>query len=265
MLKKMGLGGHVVTMFHGYDVRAALAGRGDSLLPLVIGGDAALAICAYNRNALLTLGFPPERMVDLPVGIDPDRFLFRERGQVAGDLHIVMVARLVPEKGIALAIEALALLRDTAVRMTVVGDGPCREEMQALARRLEVAERIDWRGAGTPADVAAALAAGDIFLLSSEAEALPVCIMEAMASGLPVVATNVGGVREMIEDGRTGILVPPRDAGAIMTAVRRLQADPDLCRMLSGAGRALVEERFDQKALVRRLAGLYQRLKEGGA
>ena len=113
---------------------------------------------------------------------------------------------------------------------------------------------------GQRADVARLLGALDIFVLPSLREALPIAVMEAMAMGLPVVATRVGGIPEVVEDGMTGCLVPPGDEAALAAALGRLVADPALAARLGAAGRARVQAQFTVEQMVRRVEHLYDEL-----
>ena len=116
------------------------------------------------------------------------------------------------------------------------------------------------RLAGERDDVGELLAAADLFVLSSRSEGLPLSILEAMAAGLPVVASDVGGVPELVVDGETGLLVPPGDPHALAAAIDRLLDDPDLRRRLGAAGRLRVSEQFDLESTQRAHLDLYRTL-----
>jgi glycosyltransferase involved in cell wall biosynthesis len=157
-----------------------------------------------------------------------------------------------PKDGVTLA-RALRKLEPGAYRAAIVGDGPDRT---AVAAELGDAGEL----LGERDDVAEQLARADVFVLSSRSEGLPMAILEAMAAGLPVVATAVGGIPELVADGETGLLVPPGDADALAEALRRLVADPELRRRLGDAARTRVEERFSLAATRRAHVELYDRL-----
>jgi glycosyltransferase involved in cell wall biosynthesis len=166
---------------------------------------------------------------------------------------LLSVTRLkAPKDGRTLA-RALRRLEPGSYRAAIVGDGPDRE---AVAAELGDAGAL----LGERDDVAERLAQADVFVLSSRSEGLPLAILEAMAAGLPVVATAVGGIPELVADGETGLLVPPGDADALAGALRRLVADPGLRRRLGEAARARVEERFSLTAMRRAHLALYERL-----
>lgn len=157
----------------------------------------------------------------------------------AGRARLVFVGRLKYPKDAGTLVEAAALLEDRDFELVIVGDGPERPALEAAARD----DRI--RFAGARDDVPDLLAASAVFVLSSRSEGLPISVLEAMAAGLPVVASDVGGLREQVVHDETGLLVPPADARALADALARLVDDPALRRRLGDAGRARAEELFD--------------------
>jgi glycosyltransferase involved in cell wall biosynthesis len=170
--------------------------------------------------------------------------------------RLVTVGRLASPKDPLALIGALADV-GSPFRVLVVGDGPDRAGVEAAARRLGLDAAVEF--AGERRDVAALLAGADVFVLASRSEGAPLSILEAMAAGLPVVASNVGGVGELVVDGETGLLVPPRDPAALTEALERLLADPALRRRLGAAGRRRALERFDLEAFRRAHVELYER------
>jgi glycosyltransferase involved in cell wall biosynthesis len=219
-------------------------------------------------------------------GVDLERYkhqepcctLPEEYGFPAGTPLVGCVARLESEKGHATLIDAwpLVLEKVPEARLLIVGEGSRREELEEQARRLgmlgdEAAEvRAGTRGVppggrivftGRRDDVPAVTAAIDVAVLPSYREALGVAILEAMALGRAVVASNVGGIPEMIEDGRTGLLVPPHDHEALAAAIVRLLVDHPFADMLARAGHDLVHERFCVERMVRQIETIY----DGGA
>jgi glycosyltransferase involved in cell wall biosynthesis len=167
------------------------------------------------------------------------------------------VAVLRPQKGVEIMLGALPALLDERPDLVylVVGDGPDAGRLRALAAELGVEEHV--RFPGSRGDVARLLGACDLLVHPTLEDALPTSLMEAMAAGLPVVAGAVGGVPEMVHDGRTGRLVPPGDVAALTVAVRELLADADLRAAMGREGERLVAERFDLDTQARRLRDLY--------
>ena len=168
-----------------------------------------------------------------------------------------VVARLEPEKGHPTLLEAwpLVLAAFPDATLLVVGEGSRREALEAMSHELGIADRVVFTGRRD--DVPAVTAALDVAVLPSYREALGLTILEAMALSRPVVASNVGGIPEMIEDGVTGLLVPPRDAEALADAIVRLLRDHPLADMLARAGHDLVHERFCIELMVDAVERIY--------
>jgi glycosyltransferase involved in cell wall biosynthesis len=157
--------------------------------------------------------------------------------------RVISVGRLKAPKDFVTLTRALARVSSPYFEAQFVGDGPDRATVEAEADTLGLDGRL--RLLGDRADVPALLARSDVFVLSSTSEGMPVSVAEAMAAGLPVVATAVGGVAELVVDGETGFLVPPRDAGALAAAITRLLADPVLRRRMGSSARSRAEAIFD--------------------
>jgi glycosyltransferase involved in cell wall biosynthesis len=209
---------------------------------------------------------PPAKLVTIHNGIDLR--LFRERmagraearlalGLPADAIAAVTVAVLRPEKGIESMLRALPGLRREHPRLTylVVGEGPDRLRLEASAARVGVAEAV--RFLGRREDVPFVLSACDLFVHPTLEDALPTSLMEAMAASLPIVASAVGGVPEMVEDGRNGRLVPPGQVSALEAACRELLASPEAMAVMGQAGERVVAERFDLDRQAARLRDLY--------
>ncbi len=190
-------------------------------------------------------------------GVDPDRYERVERAD-GGPVRLTFVARLANVKGLGVLLDALASLDRDDITLSVVGDGPDRARWEAQTTRLGLGDRVEFLGFRSQSEVAAQLAETDVFVLPSFAEGVPVTLMEPGAAGLPVIATNVGGVTELVVDGETGLVVPPGDAGALAAAVARLADDPDLRRRLGDAASARVRADFDSLTEARRLVGLFR-------
>jgi glycosyltransferase involved in cell wall biosynthesis len=143
-------------------------------------------------------------------------------------------------------------------RLLLVGRGPEEERLRVLADRLELSARVHF--AGEQADVAPFLEEMDLYAQSSIAEGMPNSILEAMATGLPVVATAVGGTPEVVVDGETGVLVPPRDPTALAEALAAFLANPAMAAAFGRAGRARVEAHFGEIRMQQRVEELLDRL-----
>jgi glycosyltransferase involved in cell wall biosynthesis len=189
-------------------------------------------------------------------GVDPGSF----RPGVAHSRRprLVTVGRLQAPKDAVTLVRALAALRGRPFEAVLVGDGPDRPAVEEEVRRLGLEPAVELLGERD--DVPELLGTADVFVLSSHSEGLPLSILEAMAAGLPVVASNVGGVSEVVVDGDTGLLVPPGDAQSLAAAIERLLEDPPLCRRLGEAGRIRVAEHFDLAAVQQAHLDLYRRV-----
>lgn len=225
---------------------------------------ARFTVCAsYFVRAQALRTIPPElwdRVTVVRCGVNVARPPARSSG---GPLRVVCVGRLSPEKGHHGLLRALARLRATvpALRVSFVGDGPMRAELEAQARELGLADSVEFLGARSERDVMQILASADLFALASLMEGLPVVLMEAMSLGLPVVAPRVAGVPELVNDEREGLLFHPSDWDGLGAQLRRLLTDADLRARLGAAGRARVAQEF---AIERAVEPLWKRFTADG-
>jgi glycosyltransferase involved in cell wall biosynthesis len=171
---------------------------------------------------------------------------------------LISVGRLKAPKDFVTLVRALALLEKGSFRALIVGEGPDRSRLQASLEELGLVHAVEL--VGERRDVASLLAAADVFVLASSSEGLPVSILEAMAAGLPVVATRVGGVPELVEHGKTGLLVPPGDPQSFAAAVSELLADEDARAEMGAEGYRRARERFHINELRRAHIWLYRSL-----
>ncbi len=171
-----------------------------------------------------------------------------------GCFRLAWVGRVSREKGLDVLLEALPLLADLPIRFSVLGDGGERAGLEARARALGVAERVRWHG--MVPDAARHLRACDAFVLSSRTEGTPIALFEAIAAGLPVVATHVGGVPEVVSPAQA-LLVPPEDPAALAAALRALLADPAGAAARAGAALHRLESSFASGPWLDRYDALY--------
>ena len=233
-------------LLHGYlRLEAGLAVLGAVVVP-------SQAMARFLRAH----GMPTSRVHVVPHGIDlPARPPVRRESAAGGPLVVGVAANLEYHKGIDVLVEACALA-DRALRLEVLGDGTWRARLERLA-----SERgVDARFAGHVADVDERLGAMDVLAVPSRAENFPVSVLEAMAAGLPVIATRVGGLPELVADGETGMIVEPDDPAALAEALDSLAADPDLRRALGESGERRVADLFGADRMAARMLALYESL-----
>ena len=223
-----------------------------------------------NRDYLATLA-PPGRVELVYHGLDLNRFPLRRQERPVRDggaseqpVRILSVGRLVEKKGTDLLLQALALLPpELHWRLVHVGGGPLREVLARRAGKLGISERISWRGAMTQDQLLTEYAAADLFVLASriardgDRDGLPNVLMEAQSQGLACVATDVSAIHELIDNGNTGLLVPPESPQALAGALQTLIEDPARRRVLGQAGCARVAAEFGMQSNLARLAGKF--------
>jgi glycosyltransferase involved in cell wall biosynthesis len=215
-------------------------------------------------------GAPPEKVIVIPNGVDPAssirsnasaRSEVREALGVPPDSRLVATAgRLHPAKGIDCFLRASAIVSETRphARFLVVGDGPDRAALERLSQDLGIRAKTLFLGERT--DLSSLLAGIDLFVLASREEGMPNVVLEAMAAGLPVVATAAGGTAEIIENGTSGFLVPPGETAGIAAAAGKLLDDPSAASQIAAAALRRVAESFSIETTVRRTQDLYEEL-----
>jgi glycosyltransferase involved in cell wall biosynthesis len=174
---------------------------------------------------------------------------------------VLSVARLRPWKGVDQCIKAMAHLMDLPIRLKVVGDGTSEYEtyLHQLAAQLEVSDRIEFVGAIPPGQIAEVYRTADLFVLASQYEPFGIVLLEAMAAGVPVIASNVDGIPTVVEDGISAQLVPPGDAHRLATAIRTLLKHPEQQVALSTSARQRAQA-FDLETGIDTLLDTYQHL-----
>lgn len=223
--------------------------------------DKASAVVA-NSEGLADLARKSGRnILVIPNGVDADTFAPHRHGQTQKTaLHLLHVGRLNRQKSLDTLLHALPRLRGHW-RLSLVGDGPEAAPLRELAQRLGVADRVEFLGWHSRDDLITLYNTADMFVFPSIDEGMPNALLEAMSCGLPVVACAVNGCTELVQQGRTGMLVPPRDAGALAEALQRLCDAPEERRRMGEAGRERARTSFSWNAT----AAAYARLCAAGA
>lgn len=182
-----------------------------------------------------------EKLKIVHCGVDPA--LFKVKSHAGRGERLLFVGRLAAVKGLTILLEAIARIDE--VILNIAGDGPERSMLEQKARTLGLSERVQFLGYQSQQQVRELLKRTDLFVLSSFAEGVPVVLMEAMAAGVPVIATRIAGIPELIQDGTSGILVSPGDVDATIDAIQRLLDNPDLRSSFASAGRETIERDFN--------------------
>ena len=254
--------------FYGLAKRTLLLSAERVLSPFT---DAFIVVSEAERKNFSAAGFgPAERMFLVRYGIDADRFanvvVDRAQQRTAlgvppGSDLVTTVCRLYFPKDVETLIRAFAKVRVQCpgVHLLVVGDGPYRPRVESLVAELDLAAHVTL--AGLRRDIPQTLAVSDVFVLSTtDGEGLPITILEAMSSGLPVVASDVTGVSEEVVHGETGLVVPPKDPLALSRELVDLLTAREEARAMGKRGRERIDEYFTMERMVRETAAIYAQL-----
>lgn len=198
-------------------------------------------------------------------GVDPARYLPQNDRPVRrpdDPFEVIQVGSLHWKKGQLYLIRAIALLRDQGInlRVRIIGEGEERASIESEIKNYDLQNIIELLGAKTQAEVVAMLPTADCYVQSSVSEGIPVALMEALACELPVVATNITGIPELVLDGKTGRLVPPADVEALAGALSSMRADPKAAKKMGEVGRHWVMEEFDLQKNVMKLVALFENM-----
>jgi colanic acid/amylovoran biosynthesis glycosyltransferase len=273
--RKLGaLRGPILTTFHGFDANLLPKLHGsDMYRELFHDGELFTVGSEFMQRQLFGLGAPLDKIIKLPSGVDLTRFKFCPPRKLSGEFRLLTVARLIEVKGIEYALRAVALSRADLpdLRYIIAGDGPLRPTLEALARNLSVDDIVIFKGAVSREEVEAELAASHVAVLpavvaaNGEEEGQSLFVAEAQACGIPVVATNAGGVPESLRNGESGFLVPPRDADALGSAIITLAKDRARRERMGQAGRAFVQTYFNLEKQNDKLLEIYRSLQPTAA
>ena len=262
--------GRLILHCRGHDVGGELPLMPATARATFAAADGIIANSEHFRRKAIALGAREADSTVIPSGLDTDAFVFAERRPPTDrPVRILTVGRLVEKKGIAYLLEALARL-DAPVTLDVLGDGVLREALEEQASALGLQGRVRFHGQVAHAQVRDAIGEADLFAAPSvtaangDQDAGTNTLKEAMASGLPVIATRHGGIPELVRDGTDGILVPERDVGALTDAIGGLVAAPERWAAMGRAGRARVEAGFSQEASAAKLIAAYETVIAGG-
>lgn len=262
------LRGPLVTIFHGHDLSKTIHQQGRAhYQALFERGELMLPVSEYFKRRLIDLGCPEERVRVHRMGVDLSRFEYLPRtASPDANVRLVSVCRLVEKKGLTFGLQAFAAAQARAANLCwdIVGDGPLRGQLEELARSLGVASRVTFHGSRPRERVQEVLRSSHIFVAPSvtskqgDQEGVPVAIMEAAASGIPVLSTYHSGIPELVRDRESGLLVPEGDVNALAQAMIDLACAPERWSEMGRIGRARVAEAFDGTRLNAQLVRLLE-------
>jgi colanic acid/amylovoran biosynthesis glycosyltransferase len=271
LLREIGaIEGKILTSFHGADVNSHPKLYGQNFYkPLFEKGDWFTSNTSFTAETAIKLGCPGEKISIHPEALDISLYSFEPRYLNPDEsVKIITVARLVEKKGIEYAIAAVAKVLKTHPNIIykIVGEGYLREPLEKLIAELDVADKVHLLGWMTQDEVRKLYADSHIFILSSvtaadgDKEGQGLVLQEAQAMGLPVLSTLHNGIPDGVLDGKSGFLVPEKDAGALAEKLTYLIENPEIVPKMGQAGRKFVEERYDVNKLNDRLVEIYEHL-----
>ena len=274
LLKEVGaIRGKVITAFHGYDLSSYIEKNGNRIYEkLFEKGDLFLPISRRWKGELIKLGCRKEKILVHRMGIDVGRFGFLQRKiRKDGKISILTVARLVEKKGVHYGIQAVAKVhkKHSRIEYKIAGDGPLKSDLKKLINTLNIDEKVHLLGWKEQEEIVELMRDADILLAPSvtskngDQEGIPVVLMEALAQGLPVISTQHSGIPELVQNEKSGFLVPEHDIQALADKLEYLIEHPQRWSDMGMAGRKHVAQRYDINKLNDSLVQLYQLLLDG--
>jgi colanic acid/amylovoran biosynthesis glycosyltransferase len=274
-LREIGaLKGKVITTFHGYDMSLLIKQRGNNIYDhLFAKGDLFLPISKHWRTRLIELGCDEKKIIVHHMGVALRTLPFRHRTlDNNGSVGLVTVARLVEKKAVEYGIRAVSKLSklNKNIDYSIIGDGPLRKRLELLISDLRLTDTVKLLGWKDHREVVNVLNSCHLLLSPSitsangDQEGIPVAMMEAMAMGIPVISTQHSGIPELLQDGKSGFLVPERDVDVLAERLTYLIMHPEIWPKMGRAGRAYVEANYNIDKLNDRLVEIYHKVLNDG-
>ncbi|MDR4506260.1 MAG: glycosyltransferase [Candidatus Scalindua sp.] len=274
ILKYIGaIKGKVITTFHGADISWSLKRQGSNMYDYLFKqGDLFLPISERWKKELIRLGCNERKIIVHRMGIDTSKFEYLDRKlNDDGKIQLLTIARLVEKKGVQYGIQAVAkvLKEYQNIEYTIVGDGHLKNDLENLIDELNINNKIKLVGRKRQEEIIELMKQTDIFLAPSvtaedgDQEGIPVVLMEALSQGIPVISTRHSGIPELVEDGKSGFLVPERDVEGLSEKLEYLIKHQETWPQMGREGSACVEKYFDINKLNNQLVELYQQLLSG--
>ena len=268
-LKKIGIKGKLITTFHGFDLSSFIMKDGKKKYKVLFQyGDIFLPISEYWKKELIELGCSKDKIIVHRMGIDLNKFTFVERKIAPGNLiNILTVGRLVEKKGHEYSIKAIGkvISKHKNLKYIIAGNGPLIDELKLLTIKLGLIENIKFLGSVDQSEVIKLYQQAHLFILSSvtakngNKEGIPVVLMEAAASGLPVISTYHSGIPELVIDGETGLLAPEKNVDILAEKIGYLIEHPEIWIRMGRKGMKVVKHEYNIKELNKNLEDIYYR------
>jgi glycosyltransferase involved in cell wall biosynthesis len=254
----------LVVTLHGTDVEMLRRTRWARSAAHFVFSRAQVITCvsSYLRDQLLELGVADAariRVIPMPVN---QEFVTRRPTAIRQSNLTLTVARLTEQKHIETLVDALGILRErgSAARLRIIGDGPHRETLERHVRQNKLTDRVEFAGALPQKELPNEYATCAVLVLPSIREGVGLVLAEALLCGAPVIAANSGGIPDIVQDGKTGLLFPERDGRALADAIEKLLCDPELAHRLAATGAEYVRSRFTEERVAAEFIHIYESL-----
>lgn len=257
--KEIGLPLKLFTTFHGYDIRLGQTQNKNFYSELFKHANGIISISNYNRINLMAFGVKKKQLIDLSNGVDVNYFKKENKSISSTNIKILTVARLVDDKALDIALKSLALIINNNPNLNfnylIIGDGILFEELKSLAIQLNIDKHVTFYGKGNSSEVKVAMVTSDLFLLSSKNEALPTVLLEAQSCELPVLATNVGSVKDIV---KAGLVVAPNNIESFSKGLQKMIDNRSNWSKMGKDGRDYVVKNHDIFKKTKELLELYK-------
>lgn len=271
LLREIGsIEGKIITTFHGGDMSIYIRKHGTNVYRYLFDkGDLFLPISEKWRQKLIEMGCDRRKIIVHRMGVDINKFKYSP-GVKSKSIKLLSVGNLVEKKGLEYGIRAVAkvIKKHPDIKYNIAGDGPLRSELEHLIKELKVEDKIKILGRQLQKQVMKLMQEANIMIAPSvtsaegDQEGIPVVLMEAMAIGLPIISTTHSGIPELVQDGKSGFLIPERDADSLKEKLLYLIEHPGIWKKMGRAGRSFVEKHYNIHKLNDTLVEIYRELIE---
>lgn len=259
LFKEIGVPVKLFTTFHGYDIRLGIKKGGQLYQKLFDQANGIIAIADFNKTNLLKFGAKERQLIELPNGIDTEFFKRKENVSLKGEIRLLSVARLAPEKGILFALQALKHIKmtfpDIDIIYDIIGEGPLRQELEAYIEENNLSLSVNLLGRKKTDEVRDLMIVSDIFVLPSLAEVLPTVLLEAQSCAMPILATNVGSVKDMVAQGE---IVNVEDIQSLVVGLENLINNRKDWQKMGTLNRAHICQEYDVHTIIKQLIEIYK-------